>query len=717
MFGKTKKDPLVDAVTKVMKEADIRYRVEQKLCEELGIYSKNALPNEHKVNYDALLEQRINEALHPNQQKLDVHEPEKDKLTADDFTMLRSKKKMPQGPEYAEKRRMDEEEDGEETREGGAVVDTKTNKPVVSTTAPRSQPSGPTSAQRDALTNKIKQMKEAMLAGPETGSRKTPGSNQVCEEEQIDEAVPLPPRRPQTGRAGTASQPRASNPRGDVVTGIERTGGGEYNKYKKDSTSASEFQNIYGAARKSGSGSFEWQGRKYTTGQKGGAYVKPADQAAAENKPGSGSTTALNQLPKDPNVEASRTQTPTGRPDPTAMPAVQRALRGDKSPENNTELDNATRTTAAARLIAPAARRANQPAPGQTGGEGPLVSNPGAPTLGQQAAASRQRERAMQAAAPDPEKIDEVAKSEKQREAAGAALATQGGRYAGGKKGGAINRMALMKPSDLVKLARKKKAEKVDEDFDINAIMEEIRANLGEEAFAALMAEQEITAANNPYGYGRSGSKFVSAIRNIGGLVGRGYDYLSDRTSARGATPTPGTTQVKPGTPAPAPAPAQKGGSDISRAPNSDERLAAADANAFTPKSIAAAAAQEKMDKRNAERERADQEDGANMRDSARNAERERADQEVGANMRAAGAPAPGVPAPAPGVPAPAAGGGRAGAPAPEPASKQMFQAAQDRASSGENDTAAFFRADKQLQRERGMMQESLESTIRKMIK
>jgi hypothetical protein len=31
-------------------------------------------------------------ALHPNQQKLDVHEPEKDKLTADDFKKLRAKK-------------------------------------------------------------------------------------------------------------------------------------------------------------------------------------------------------------------------------------------------------------------------------------------------------------------------------------------------------------------------------------------------------------------------------------------------------------------------------------------------------------------------------------------------------------------------------------------------------------------------------------------------
>ena len=34
----------------------------------------------------------MNEKLHPNQQKLDVHEPEKDELTAKDFEMLRAKK-------------------------------------------------------------------------------------------------------------------------------------------------------------------------------------------------------------------------------------------------------------------------------------------------------------------------------------------------------------------------------------------------------------------------------------------------------------------------------------------------------------------------------------------------------------------------------------------------------------------------------------------------
>lgn len=43
-----------------------------------------------------MLGKQVNEAkkpLHPNQQKLDVHEPEKDKLTAKDFAMLRAGKK------------------------------------------------------------------------------------------------------------------------------------------------------------------------------------------------------------------------------------------------------------------------------------------------------------------------------------------------------------------------------------------------------------------------------------------------------------------------------------------------------------------------------------------------------------------------------------------------------------------------------------------------
>ena len=91
MFNK--KDPLIESVRKIMQENDLRRKVEADLCEELGIFSRKALTRENQVNYDALLEQRLNEALHPNQQKLDVHEPEKDELTKKDFEMLRAGKK------------------------------------------------------------------------------------------------------------------------------------------------------------------------------------------------------------------------------------------------------------------------------------------------------------------------------------------------------------------------------------------------------------------------------------------------------------------------------------------------------------------------------------------------------------------------------------------------------------------------------------------------
>lgn len=90
MFNKN--DPLINSVKKIMEENELRRQAELDLNEELGIASKRALPHEHHKNYDALLEQKIAEALHPNQQKLDVHEPEKDKLTSQDFKLLRAKK-------------------------------------------------------------------------------------------------------------------------------------------------------------------------------------------------------------------------------------------------------------------------------------------------------------------------------------------------------------------------------------------------------------------------------------------------------------------------------------------------------------------------------------------------------------------------------------------------------------------------------------------------
>jgi hypothetical protein len=71
------------------------------------------------VNYglsDSLIDavrKTVEEAkLHPNQQKLDVHEPEKDELTSQDFKKLRAGKKVKDGidtkPKLKEEEQMDE---------------------------------------------------------------------------------------------------------------------------------------------------------------------------------------------------------------------------------------------------------------------------------------------------------------------------------------------------------------------------------------------------------------------------------------------------------------------------------------------------------------------------------------------------------------------------------------------------------------------------------
>lgn len=71
------------------------------------------------------------------------------------------------------------------------------------------------------------------------------------------------------------------------------------------------------------------------------------------------------------------------------------------------------------------------------------------------AARQKEAERALK-----PGSVKEAkAVSQAQQKAAGAALATQRGEYAGGVKGGAVNRMALMKRKDLEKIAGTKRKE------------------------------------------------------------------------------------------------------------------------------------------------------------------------------------------------------------------------------------------------------------------
>ena len=61
--------------------------------EDLEILMAEYHNNHKKKEKKEKKENELSEKLHPNQQKLDVHEPEKDKLTAADFAKLRAMKK------------------------------------------------------------------------------------------------------------------------------------------------------------------------------------------------------------------------------------------------------------------------------------------------------------------------------------------------------------------------------------------------------------------------------------------------------------------------------------------------------------------------------------------------------------------------------------------------------------------------------------------------
>lgn len=61
MFVK-KNDPLLESVQSVMRDNDLRRRLEDKLNEELGIACKKALPHEYHEEYDQMLEAAIDEA-------------------------------------------------------------------------------------------------------------------------------------------------------------------------------------------------------------------------------------------------------------------------------------------------------------------------------------------------------------------------------------------------------------------------------------------------------------------------------------------------------------------------------------------------------------------------------------------------------------------------------------------------------------------------------
>jgi hypothetical protein len=109
----TKKDPLVNAVAKVMQENETRRQIEKQFQEEIGIQAKRELPFQKHAEYDRLLAERTAVALNEgsmkkeelvgNQHKIDANK--NNKVDAQDFKILKAQKKQPQGADYVAQRR------------------------------------------------------------------------------------------------------------------------------------------------------------------------------------------------------------------------------------------------------------------------------------------------------------------------------------------------------------------------------------------------------------------------------------------------------------------------------------------------------------------------------------------------------------------------------------------------------------------------------------
>ena len=781
MFNKN--DPLVQAVQGVMKENAFRRRVEEQLNEELGIASKKALPHEQHAEYDALLEQRleeaghvlpdltqkkeepkpskeyaqrmkddkdkkksseneraraaglfkgskkstVKEALHPNQQKLDVHEPEKDKLTAQDFKMLRAKKAM-------------SEEEGEETREGGAVVDTKTGKAVVSPTAPKAS-EGPSAEDKAALTKKIEAIKEEQINEVGDTPKGRRAINAIAHRADDEIAVQAMKSRPNKKKLNKALRAASL-----AFNTDERRGGKVLNSYIKsryglDEEQIDESDFYQKAQRKMIKNALN---RKKSTEKPEPSFYQKAQSKMIKN--------ALNRKKSTTNEEVEQ------------LDEISKGKLAKESVDlSKIKMDKST---------------------GKISSSDPKIDLSKISMNMSTGKLSNLKEKTQ---------LDEKAVSKAQQKLFGIALATRRGETDKGSEA-ATKLAADMPEKELLKFAKTKrkglpeKVKKIEEDID--SVMEEIRANLGEEAYAEII--EQIGGSPISPGYaGAAPGKLTPrpttqaaplfASKNLGGKVANPPSAMNVRpqTSSGSAADEPDSTDENPAGPTSfarrdvpdrvtprtftRPQPLPTGGL-LPRPPAA--AATTPPAAATTPPAASSAGSERAASGRDSGDERNNPQpprnpslqrrlqgaikfadklasDKASAREPAGVATTPQTTGGSTGSSTPSAAPRPAAPRPEPAEPAapvapaapaapaasPRPAAPRPAAPRPEPAapaapaadtskpaeplSRKMFQAAQDQ---GDDSPAAFFRADKQLSKERASMNESFDSFVRKFV-
>ena len=143
-FNSSKKDPLVEAVQNAMQDGDLRRQAIAYVNEQFGVFSRNAVVNEHKAAYDAALEEAYKSLKEGNDGNLANNYPPYDKVTRGDVIAGRLGKDQMGG-----KKKMDEKKDCYE--EGTAEAETSMNvtsgnkpyTPAQTTSAPQDAPMPP----------------------------------------------------------------------------------------------------------------------------------------------------------------------------------------------------------------------------------------------------------------------------------------------------------------------------------------------------------------------------------------------------------------------------------------------------------------------------------------------------------------------------------------------------------------------------------------------
>jgi hypothetical protein len=160
-FNSTHKDPLVEAVKQAQQDGETRRQAEAYVNEQFGVYSRNAVVREDLAAYDAAIEEaykcmKEGKPLDPVGREDKDIDNDGDHDKSDKYLLNRRK-----AIGNAMGKRMEEGAMDSDVVGGGAV--TKDNKPVVSSTAPKVNTSGPSASDKAGLAAKIGAMKEEKL--------------------------------------------------------------------------------------------------------------------------------------------------------------------------------------------------------------------------------------------------------------------------------------------------------------------------------------------------------------------------------------------------------------------------------------------------------------------------------------------------------------------------------------------------------------------------